>query len=372
MASEQNDCRASFSNYSPSGTPSQFNITAPGYEILSTYPDAQYKTLSGTSMATPVVAGVAAMVWGKFPADTRAGLVNRILNSGKVTGCGFAANTKRVNLRAAITGTGETAIVGRLLDPFTGKATSPQSTVTTAQLKSGATVLASDATTKGGFYEITGLAAGTSRTLKGVKTGAVNDVFLRSGIAITAGAVAGPFTDAFPASRATGNAAVTLDWRNLQPQLPEVDCATGCKLGWEMDLIVKLPDGSYILPYFINSTMWQGELLGAPFVRSPRDSYGDSEPLETVVIGSSAANGTYQVVVLNGGDGTTNWGFNPQWTNSGASVQVYNGAAPLTGASHQAVPAACGSSFFWHVGSMVKTGTSYVWTAVNTCTNTLP
>merc|ERR1712110_170888 len=53
-ATDIQDTRASFSNYGDC-----LNIFAPGVNILSTYPPNTFAYLSGTSMATPVVTGVA-------------------------------------------------------------------------------------------------------------------------------------------------------------------------------------------------------------------------------------------------------------------------------------------------------------------------
>ena len=56
-ASGQNDNIASFSSIGP-----EVDFAAPGVSILSTYRDSSYATGSGTSMASPHVAGVAALV----------------------------------------------------------------------------------------------------------------------------------------------------------------------------------------------------------------------------------------------------------------------------------------------------------------------
>ncbi len=57
-ATDQSDGRASFSNYG-----SQIDVAAPGVSIYSTLWDDTYGYMQGTSMATPHVAGLAALVW---------------------------------------------------------------------------------------------------------------------------------------------------------------------------------------------------------------------------------------------------------------------------------------------------------------------
>lgn len=52
------DTRASFSNFGAKSV----DLAAPGANILSTLPGSTYGSYSGTSIATPHVAGVAALV----------------------------------------------------------------------------------------------------------------------------------------------------------------------------------------------------------------------------------------------------------------------------------------------------------------------
>ncbi|MBT2646896.1 S8 family serine peptidase [Bacillus sp. ISL-34] len=61
-ATNSSDKRPSYSNYH-----STVDIAAPGDDILSTLPYGRYGWMSGTSMATPMVAGVAALIWSHEP-----------------------------------------------------------------------------------------------------------------------------------------------------------------------------------------------------------------------------------------------------------------------------------------------------------------
>ncbi len=60
------DAVATFSNFGKK----EVDVFAPGVDIYSTAPDGQYKNASGTSMASPVTAGVAALIRSMYPALT--------------------------------------------------------------------------------------------------------------------------------------------------------------------------------------------------------------------------------------------------------------------------------------------------------------
>ncbi len=59
----------------------QVEITAPGVRIASTYPNNRYVYMSGTSMASPHVAGVALKVWSWFPECSNTQIRNVLLKS---------------------------------------------------------------------------------------------------------------------------------------------------------------------------------------------------------------------------------------------------------------------------------------------------
>jgi subtilisin family serine protease len=69
---------ASFSNYGKKNV----DIFAPGLEIYSTFPKNSYKSIQGTSMASPEVAGVAALIRSYYPKLTARQVKYIIMNSG--------------------------------------------------------------------------------------------------------------------------------------------------------------------------------------------------------------------------------------------------------------------------------------------------
>jgi cell wall-associated protease len=73
------DMAATFSNYGKEGV----DLFAPGVDIYSTFPDNEYNAISGTSMASPVVAGVAALIRSYYP-DLTAEQVKDVLMSSTV------------------------------------------------------------------------------------------------------------------------------------------------------------------------------------------------------------------------------------------------------------------------------------------------
>ncbi|KAK0039148.1 S8 family serine peptidase [Biomphalaria pfeifferi] len=76
-ALDRNDNLASFSNYGAKTV----HIAAPGKDILSTWLNEDYRDASGTSMAAPQVAGVAALILSSEPNLTVEKLRERILKS---------------------------------------------------------------------------------------------------------------------------------------------------------------------------------------------------------------------------------------------------------------------------------------------------
>ncbi len=101
-ASDENDRRASFSNYGAVSV----DVFAPGTAILSTYTSPAYAYLQGTSMASPNVAGVAALVVSARPGGSALDVKSAIMASteAKPDFAGKSVTGGRVNADRALAG----------------------------------------------------------------------------------------------------------------------------------------------------------------------------------------------------------------------------------------------------------------------------
>jgi len=106
-ATDAKDTRAVWSNYG-----AEVDVAAPGVNILSTVnPDlnsgSEYASFSGTSMATPHVSGVAALVWATSLGTGPAAVRDRLFaTADHVNGTGTYWTYGRINAASAVAGAG--------------------------------------------------------------------------------------------------------------------------------------------------------------------------------------------------------------------------------------------------------------------------
>jgi subtilisin family serine protease len=121
-ATGKQDRLADFSSYGRQTV----HLAAPGVGILSTIPQGRYAELSGTSMATPLVAGAAALIKAKHPELSAIGLKRRLL-----------ASVDRTDQLGDVTSSGGRLNVANALDDDTTAPSSPSDLAITSTRLTG-------------------------------------------------------------------------------------------------------------------------------------------------------------------------------------------------------------------------------------------
>ncbi len=124
-ATDSNDQRASFSNYGP-----EVDVAAPGVSIRSTYwwGGSTYGWLSGTSQASPHVAGLAALIWSVSPGLNNTQVESIIKQTAKDLGAAGRDNYYgfgRINARRALKATAPSLAISSSMSFLAGPVNDP-------------------------------------------------------------------------------------------------------------------------------------------------------------------------------------------------------------------------------------------------------
>lgn len=114
-SSDRNDNMSGFSNYGLVSV----DLGAPGSAILSTVPGSGYSSFSGTSMASPHVAGAAALVWSLDPSISALEMKEILMQSGDPLASmeGKTVSGKRLNVANALAESDPAPSFRMTLDP---------------------------------------------------------------------------------------------------------------------------------------------------------------------------------------------------------------------------------------------------------------
>jgi subtilisin family serine protease len=304
-ATNENDMRAYFSNYDIGTLNSlTFNynfvdIVAPGWYILSSTYNGEVIRMSGTSMATPIVAGATAFYWGLTAnkSKTDAQVRNALVASGTSLGVynGFPSAEKRVDLRKAVGGT-STGFVGVVYNAQTGRPLRGA----TVKVTQG-DVTATTTTDYEGFFTATGaFVDGKSCTLAFSKTGF------------------SPYTRTMTAEskeiqnltkpvfmnqvRAAGQWSIIIDNRSYQPGYYEARETFNGRASW-FPYNWNMTAGAFPVPFVSSTTLgklelsYTGAINASPYMAMTTDPYQYRNPATTFVIKPQSGQ-TYKVYTM--------------------------------------------------------------------------
>jgi serine protease len=228
-ATDSADRRASFSNYGATSV----DIAAPGVSILSTWLGTGYNTISGTSMASPHVAGAAALVWSANPSLSYSQVIDRLYSSADViTGLnGLVAGSRRLNVGRAIgtpTPPTDTTPPTVAALTFNGTTSITSATITFSEAINASTFTAADVrftAPNGSLIAITGVSgSGTTYTVSFASQTAPGTYTMVVGPSIT-DLAGNAMTASFTATRAISAPATTTTF-TANPNLAIRDNAT--------------------------------------------------------------------------------------------------------------------------------------------------
>jgi hypothetical protein len=187
-------------------------VAAPGWEILAPAPHGQYLSYGGTSFSSPIVAGVAARIFAKYPGLTVQQAIFRVGATGAPLGIGkgFPRVTRRVDLQRAL-GFGRTGFTGRVVDGVSGQPLQGATVI----LRSGSTEVARAQTNGSGFYTVTGARGGETYTLTAAKSSGQRYIAKSITAVSQGGRLAEPGTLAVAPLRDDFAYTIMLEWKNV-------------------------------------------------------------------------------------------------------------------------------------------------------------
>ncbi len=356
-------CKADFSNYGD-----WVSISAPGVDILSTLPPNQIPNLngtpynggygewSGTSMATPFVAGAAAVLWAEHPRWTNAQIGARLIDHSAESfdplnrdgTCWPADGTTfgRLNLPAAMdegdpASCGFGVVTGTAMDAESGEPLAGATVYTKAGRRTtGRDVVPwwgqltdpdnqSLLTAGPGLFTITASPGGSAQDLHVVKRGYARPVFHDISVPADCSSVN---VGVLPIPPNKGRYFVTITWTETDPTVAAYD------------LWAHIPDGQYI---GYNNP---GATTAFPWARY----FWDSD--QTFSILRSQAESIRLVKTLPGQtaifvDDWPNGAGSTSWATSGIQVFIYKWSGGALKLVQQVTPSP-GSGEFWYIADI--------------------